>query len=327
MYPSIRRRLVLVVTAAIMAVSLPASATEADGRGPFVDTDGSMFEASVAAIWAADLTAGCEPWYFCPDASVTREEMAAFLTRALGLTVPATVNFTDTAESLFTGEIEAIAEAGITAGCGDRLFCPDDPVTRAQMASFFARAFDLPPSGENPFGDDDSSVHAADIAAIAAAGITHGCGPGRFCPEDPVTRDEMAAFLTRALGLLPPDEMPLIPADIRADYLAELSAPPWPTGPGAEGWRTLVEQYFEPGDVDKAIRIIACESHGDPNARNRSSGASGLFQHIPRYWPERSRGAGFAGASVFDPVANVGVAAWLVYDYPAGGWKHWVCKG
>ena len=74
------------------------------------------------------------------------------------------------------------------------------------------------------------------------------------------------------------------------------------------------------------MRVMACESLGDPNARNPRSGASGLFQHMPRYWPERSAAAGFGGRSIFDPEANVGVAAWMIYEYPGGGWKHWVCK-
>ena len=60
----------------------------------------------------------------------------------------------------------------------------------------------LGPGGS--FGDDDGSVHEADIEAIAAEGITRGCNPpqnDRFCPDDPVTRGQMAAFLVRALDL------------------------------------------------------------------------------------------------------------------------------
>lgn len=90
-----------------------------------------------------------------------------------------------------------------------------------------------------------------------------------------------------------------------------------------EQWRPLVSRYFAPGDVNRALRILSCESNGDPNAANPSSGASGLFQHMPGYWSERSAKAGWAGASVFDPQANVAVAAWLAYS---GGWGHWVCK-
>lgn len=90
-----------------------------------------------------------------------------------------------------------------------------------------------------------------------------------------------------------------------------------------EQWRPLVEHYFDAADVGWAMRVMACESQGDPNAKNPSSSASGLFQHLARFWPERSVKAGWAGSSVFDPEANVAVAAWLYYT---GGAGHWVCK-
>ena len=86
-------------------------------------------------------------------------------------------------------------------------------------------------------------------------------------------------------------------------------------------WRPLVTQFFEPHHVDRALRIIRCESGGNPAAKNPASTASGLFQHLASMWPERSVAAGWSGSDVFDPVANVAVAAWLVYDF--GGWAHW----
>lgn len=83
----------------------------------------------------------------------------------------------------------------------------------------------------------------------------------------------------------------------------------------------LVELFFEQDDVDRALEIVNCESGGDPFAKNPTSTASGLFQHLASMWEERSRLAGWAGADVFDPVANVAVAAWLTYE--RGGWSHW----
>lgn len=94
-------------------------------------------------------------------------------------------------------------------------------------------------------------------------------------------------------------------------------------GAGVEQWRGLVETYFQPEDVPWAMRVMWCESKGDPNAKNPRSSASGLFQHLATYWPERSAKAGWAGASIFDPEANIAVAAWL---YSWGGSSHWVCK-
>lgn len=101
--------------------------------------------------------------------------------------------------------------------------------------------------------------------------------------------------------------------------------PPPPAAPRpVEEWRSLVAAYFAPTDVDLALTVIACESGGDPNAQNPKSGAAGLFQHIPRYWEARSSAVGLPGASIFDPVANVAAAAYLVYA--DGGWKHWAAS-
>jgi hypothetical protein len=85
-------------------------------------------------------------------------------------------------------------------------------------------------------------------------------------------------------------------------------------------WTPLVSQFFEAADVNLALRIISCESGGDPNAKNPHSSASGLFQHLARFWPDRSRLAGWPGADIFDPVANVAVAADLFYR---DGPSHW----
>ena len=99
-----------------------------------------------------------------------------------------------------------MADQGITKGCNPPLndrFCPNDPVTRGQIAAFLVRGLDLTDRLDNPFSDDDRSIFEADIEKLAAAGITRGCNPpvnDRFCPDDPVTRGQMAAFLVRAVG-------------------------------------------------------------------------------------------------------------------------------
>ncbi len=91
-----------------------------------------------------------------------------------------------------------------------------------------------------------------------------------------------------------------------------------------EQWRPLVARYFPPADVDTAMRILNCETGGtgNPNSYNERSGASGLFQQLPKYWESRSTLAGWAGASIMDPEANVAVSAWL---QQTGGWGHWAC--
>ena len=91
---------------------------------------------------------------------------------------------------------------------------------------------------------------------------------------------------------------------------------------GVERWRPLVEKYFPASQVATAMRVLRCESGGDPNAYNARSGASGLFQHLKRYWPSRADAAGWAGASVFNGEANIAVSAWL---QGRDGWRHWTC--
>ena len=68
------------------------------------------------------------------------------------------------------------------------------------MASFLDRALDLHAASGDPFNDDEGSVHERSINRLAGAGITEGCTPTSFCPNDPVTRAQMAAFLFRALA-------------------------------------------------------------------------------------------------------------------------------
>jgi hypothetical protein len=88
-----------------------------------------------------------------------------------------------------------------------------------------------------------------------------------------------------------------------------------------------VEQYWGAAgygdEVEYALMILNAESTGVPTAVNPRSRASGLFQHLPRYWEERSRAAGWAGADIFDPEANIAVAAWLRATSPQHGWYHW----
>lgn len=90
---------------------------------------------------------------------------------------------------------------------------------------------------------------------------------------------------------------------------------------GVEQWRPLVERHFRAEDVDLALRIILCESNGNPRAANPTSTARGLFQHLGSMWAARAASAGRPGADIFDPDDNVAVAAWLVYH--GGGWSHW----
>ena len=101
-----------------------------------------------------------------------------------------------------------------------------------------------------------------------------------------------------------------------------------PLKPAVERWRGIASSYFPSAWVESALRIIQCESLGDPEAYNPYSGASGLFQFLPGTWAVISPKAGFGGASAFDPEANIGTAAWLATYYQNLGrnpWTPWYC--
>jgi S-layer homology domain len=110
--------------------------------------------------------------------------------------------------------IEAIHNAGVTAGCGARLYCPDSATTRAQMAVFLlvaseGSAYAPPPCTGALFGDVPCAGGGFDpwIEELARRGITAGCGGGNYCPGNPVTRAEMSVFLLttdQGPGYVPP---------------------------------------------------------------------------------------------------------------------------
>jgi PKD repeat protein len=176
----------------------------------FTDITASVFGLDIAWLSATGITKGCNPPsnnQFCPNANVTRGQMAAFLARGLGLTDRLNDPFTDDDNSIFEADIEKLAAAGITKGCNppaNDMFCPDSKVTRGQMAAFLVRALGyVDDGGGNLFIDDDDSIFEGDIDKLGTAGVTKGCNPptnNMYCPDGFVTRGQMAAFLHRALG-------------------------------------------------------------------------------------------------------------------------------
>lgn len=180
-----------------------------DFEGRFMDDDASTFVSNIESIAETGVTRGCNPPFndrFCPEDKVSREQMAAFLVRALDLTKNTHAGFADVPSgSTFAGDIGKLATAGITRGCNpptnDR-FCPKDNVSREQMAAFLVRALGLTQNTNPGFSDVGArSTFFDDIGKLATAAITRGCNPpanDRFCPKDPVTRGQMAAFLDRA---------------------------------------------------------------------------------------------------------------------------------
>ncbi len=123
------------------------------------------------------------------------------------------VSFIDIAGSPHRAGITAVAAAGIAEGCGDavnRRFCPDDPVTRGQIATLLTKALNLPATDHDHFTDDNGHPHENNINRLAAAHITQGCHPHnhRYCPDQPITRGQIATLLTRIPGLVVSMEYP-----------------------------------------------------------------------------------------------------------------------
>ncbi len=119
----------------------------------FGDTIGTLFEKSIDWMAFTGITAGCNPPdndLYCPSATVTRGQMAAFLVRALNLPATSANYFTDDDNSIFEDSINRVAQAGITRGCNppaNDLFCPSGTVTRGQMAAFLVRALGYTDNG------------------------------------------------------------------------------------------------------------------------------------------------------------------------------------
>ena len=187
--------------------------------GTFTDDHDSIFEGAIEAIAAERITLGCNPPtndHYCPDDLVTRGQMAIFLVRAFDYVDNGGGNlFVDDNGMVYEDAADRLKTAGVTQGCNpptNNRYCGDDFVTRAQMAGFLVRALELTDDGGGDlYVDDNNSIFELAIDRLGTAGITQGCNPpinDRFCPEDNVTRGQMAAFLMRALGLTP-----IIPPD------------------------------------------------------------------------------------------------------------------
>jgi hypothetical protein len=159
---------------------------------------------NVCRLVQLEITGGVSATEYAPGRPVTREQMASFLARSLGLSESSNARFPDvSAGSVHAGNINAIADAGITLGRGDGTYDPTGTVTRAEMASFLARAAGLEPSSGTTFTDVDAgNVHTPNIYAVLEAGITTGRTATTYAPSDDVRRDQMASFLVRMVDLL-----------------------------------------------------------------------------------------------------------------------------
>jgi len=156
------------------------------------------------------ISQGCGGGAYCPESVMTRAEMAAFIIRALhgeSFAYNPTPYFTDApATHSHFKYIQKMKELGITVGCSATAYCPNDAVTRGQMAVFLVRArlgitnLETFPSPQTPYFDDIPSGHVffPFIQKMKELGITAGCSATGYCSDSPNTRGQMAVFIVRS---------------------------------------------------------------------------------------------------------------------------------
>jgi hypothetical protein len=176
----------------------------------FLDVpESNPFYTFIGKLSARRVTLGTGGGNYSPNDVVTRQQMAAFIIRALGdfnPPEPAQQRFLDVPpQNPFYAFIEQMAIRQITLGCGGGNYCPADPVLREQMAAFLIRAVGEPNTPVpivQRFGDSPpANVFYRFIDRMAVRRITLGCSATLYCPTDQVNRQQMAAFLVRAFDL------------------------------------------------------------------------------------------------------------------------------
>jgi hypothetical protein len=169
----------------------------------------------IERLYLSRITGGCgvTPLIYCPNQGVTRAQLAVFLLRSmygapyLPPEVGDTTGFNDVPTDHWAAAwIKQLNADGITGGCGDGNFCPNQVVNRAQLAVMLLRAEHgndyTPPAASGLFNDVPADHWAAPwIEQLVAEGLTGGCGNNNFCPNQPVTRAQMAVFLVAAFNL------------------------------------------------------------------------------------------------------------------------------
>ena len=197
----------VVLAASLVAVSDAGAQDDLQPSGSsFSDVEGHWAADYISALDDLGVLEGteCGEAMLCPDAPLKRETMAVWLVRVLDGSDPEPVEgtrfFDVDGSHRWAAHIERFAELGVTDGYGDGTYRPDVTVSRAQMAAFLARAFELPAAEPAGFGDIEGDFHEDNINRVAAVGITTGCGDGtNYCPNRQTSRAQMAVFIGRAL--------------------------------------------------------------------------------------------------------------------------------
>lgn len=177
---------------------------------PFTDVaDSSSYAPYVNTMHSIDVTAGCSSGKYCPNQSVTREQMAVFIIKAMGANTAAcsSAPFSDVPKTnAYCPYIKKLVDLGITSGCTSSKYCPGNDITRGQMAVFIVKGMGATTTAcsSAPFSDvPKTSAYCPYIKKLVDLGITSGCGGGKYCINDAVTRGQMAVFLGKGFVGMP----------------------------------------------------------------------------------------------------------------------------
>lgn len=208
---------------------------------------------------------------------------------------------------------EALAVNGIELGPQDSLSIAADAIVNAGDIIHLVRVAESDAVVREPLAFPVQLIHDADLVVGRVALMTAGV-PGladntyRVRVVDGAETERM--IVNSVVIVTPVTEVRRVgtkPAPAPADIESVIRS-------AAAAWGA---------DAGQLLRVAWCESRYNPSAYNARSGASGLFQFMPRTWAANSVRAGYAGASVFDPVANANTAAYMFRNNQA--WQ-WTCK-
>ena len=179
----------------------------------FTDIAGHWAKEDIEFVAARGLLSGTGNNQFSPDGAMTRGMFVTALGRLAGVNPDSykTRSFTDVkADAYYAAYVEWAAQKNIAGGTGDKLFGPDAPVTREQMAVMMANyagqmGYSIPtPLAAVTFADNDtiSPWAAKEVAAMQRAGIVKGRDGNRFAPQENATRAEVSAVLRRFIEVV-----------------------------------------------------------------------------------------------------------------------------
>lgn len=241
-------RLVVVTFSVILTMTLSAPMAVAETPVTFTDINSSRVATAANALAANDIVKGCDDDAYCPERPLRRDQFATILVNArqwlaangsdtdegtgtpvVASTTPrvvdlSTVPFRDIANNVHVNNIALLAVDGVTRGCDAELFCPNALVMRGQLATLLAELFDLPETDEEFFDDLDGHAHRNGVNRLAAQGIVLSCDESltAFCASTPVSRADVAVYVSRAMGLTP--AVRLAPLEERREEQAAIDA-------------------------------------------------------------------------------------------------------